>query len=337
MRIATFSETPYQGHRVTRYHGRGVTHADDTRLDSANMSTSTTNAQADIKDSILDTIGETPLVRLSRIGAGAAPQIVAKIEYFNSGRLDQGPRRDSPRRGGRARRPAATRRHDHRADLRQHRHRPGDRRPPEGLSRDRGDAGQDVQGEDRPPARVRRRGRGRADRRVAGLAAVLLPRRRPPDRGDPRRVPAQPVREPGQPGDALPDDRARAVAPVRRRDHALRVRRRHRRHDHRRGPVPQGAEPRRRGHRGRPRRLHLLQRRGAPVPRRGRRGGLLAVDVRPERGRPLRDRVRPRQLPHHAPARRRRGPARRRLAAVLPSTRRCRSRSGSTTRTRWSP
>ena len=28
----------------------------------------------------------------------------------------------------------------------------------------------------------------------ARLAAVLLPRRRPPDRGDPRRVPAQPVR-----------------------------------------------------------------------------------------------------------------------------------------------
>jgi cystathionine beta-synthase len=40
---------------------------------------------ADIKDSILDTVGETPLVRLSRIGAGLTPQIVAKIEYFNPG------------------------------------------------------------------------------------------------------------------------------------------------------------------------------------------------------------------------------------------------------------
>jgi cystathionine beta-synthase len=40
---------------------------------------------ADIKDSILDTVGETPLVRLSRIGAGLAPQIVAKVEYFNPG------------------------------------------------------------------------------------------------------------------------------------------------------------------------------------------------------------------------------------------------------------
>ena len=40
---------------------------------------------ADIKDSILDTVGETPLVRLSRIGAGLTPSIVAKIEYFNPG------------------------------------------------------------------------------------------------------------------------------------------------------------------------------------------------------------------------------------------------------------
>src|SRR3954468_15536842 len=47
------------------------------------MSTSATHA--DIKDSILDTVGETPLVRLSRIGAGLAPQIVAKLESFNPG------------------------------------------------------------------------------------------------------------------------------------------------------------------------------------------------------------------------------------------------------------
>jgi cystathionine beta-synthase len=39
----------------------------------------------DIKDSILDTVGETPLIRLARIGAGFTPQIVAKVEYFNPG------------------------------------------------------------------------------------------------------------------------------------------------------------------------------------------------------------------------------------------------------------
>jgi cystathionine beta-synthase len=46
---------------------------------------SVTERQADIKDSILDTIGNTPLVRLSRIGAGLVPQLVAKLEVFNPG------------------------------------------------------------------------------------------------------------------------------------------------------------------------------------------------------------------------------------------------------------
>src|SRR5205085_575635 len=38
-----------------------------------------------IKDSILDAIGNTPLVRLSRIGAGLRPQLVAKVESLNPG------------------------------------------------------------------------------------------------------------------------------------------------------------------------------------------------------------------------------------------------------------
>jgi len=41
--------------------------------------------QPQIADSILDTIGGTPLVRLSRIGAGLTPQLVAKLEVFNPG------------------------------------------------------------------------------------------------------------------------------------------------------------------------------------------------------------------------------------------------------------
>ena len=44
-----------------------------------------TVAGADIKASILDTIGETPLVRLSRLGEGVAPDLVAKVESFNPG------------------------------------------------------------------------------------------------------------------------------------------------------------------------------------------------------------------------------------------------------------
>jgi cystathionine beta-synthase len=45
----------------------------------------TTPATSVIKDSILETIGNTPMVRLSRIGAGLTPQLVAKVEYFNPG------------------------------------------------------------------------------------------------------------------------------------------------------------------------------------------------------------------------------------------------------------
>src|SRR5215216_6868127 len=42
-------------------------------------------ASADIKGSILETVGDTPLVRLSRIAAGMKPEVVAKVEYFNPG------------------------------------------------------------------------------------------------------------------------------------------------------------------------------------------------------------------------------------------------------------
>jgi cystathionine beta-synthase len=38
-----------------------------------------------IKGSILEAIGDTPLVRLSRIGAGLRPQVVAKVESLNPG------------------------------------------------------------------------------------------------------------------------------------------------------------------------------------------------------------------------------------------------------------
>ncbi len=46
---------------------------------------SRTVAGTQCKDSILDTIGDTPVVRLSRIGAGLRPAIVAKLESFNPG------------------------------------------------------------------------------------------------------------------------------------------------------------------------------------------------------------------------------------------------------------
>src|SRR5918998_1347386 len=39
----------------------------------------------EIKDSILDAVGDTPLVRLSRLGSGLTAQLVAKIEALNPG------------------------------------------------------------------------------------------------------------------------------------------------------------------------------------------------------------------------------------------------------------
>lgn len=39
----------------------------------------------DVRDTILDTIGHTPLVRLHKVTRGVAPDVLAKVEYFNPG------------------------------------------------------------------------------------------------------------------------------------------------------------------------------------------------------------------------------------------------------------
>src|SRR4051794_16593239 len=44
-----------------------------------------TGTKPDIRESILEAIGDTPLVRLGRIGAGLRPQLVAKVESLNPG------------------------------------------------------------------------------------------------------------------------------------------------------------------------------------------------------------------------------------------------------------
>ncbi|HET8673911.1 MAG TPA: cystathionine beta-synthase [Thermoleophilaceae bacterium] len=49
------------------------------------MSALTHITKPDIKDTILDAIGGTPLVRLGRLGAGLRPQLVAKVEALNPG------------------------------------------------------------------------------------------------------------------------------------------------------------------------------------------------------------------------------------------------------------
>jgi cystathionine beta-synthase len=49
------------------------------------MRATVTAPAVDIKGSILDAIGHTPLVRLSRLSAGLRPQLVAKVEALNPG------------------------------------------------------------------------------------------------------------------------------------------------------------------------------------------------------------------------------------------------------------
>ena len=68
---------------------------------------------------------------------------------------------------------------------------------------------------------------------AAGVARELLLGLEPPGRGDPRRVQARPVLEPGQPAGALRDDRAGALGADRRRARRDRLLRRDGRDDHR--------------------------------------------------------------------------------------------------------
>src|ERR687897_2341692 len=63
-------------------HPFGVRNTNSGYLDTMSTASSTV---ADIKDSILDAIGDTPLVRLSRLGNGLRPQLVAKVEALNPG------------------------------------------------------------------------------------------------------------------------------------------------------------------------------------------------------------------------------------------------------------
>ena len=76
---------------------------------------------------------------------------------------------------------------------------------------------------------------------AAGQPAKLLRRLRPAGHRDPRRLQAGPVLQPRRPGQPLRDHRPGDLARHRRPDHPLRDRRRHRRHHHRHRPLPQGS------------------------------------------------------------------------------------------------
>ena len=124
---------------------------------------------------------------------------------------------------------------------------------------------------------------------------------------------ARPVLQPEQPALPLRADRPGDLGADRRPDHPLRHRHGHRRHDQRRRALPQGAEPGRRRGRRRPGRLGLLGRHRPALPRRGRGRGLLARDLRPRHRRPDHRGLRRPLLRDDAPAGPRGGAARRRL------------------------
>ena len=195
-----------------------------------------------LHDSILDTIGDTPLVRLSRIGAGLRPRLVAKVESFNpggsikdrvavalieaaerDGRLKPGGTIVEPTSGNTGTGLAIA------ARLRGYR---VIAVMPDKMSREKIDL-----------------------LRAYGADVVLAPtdvppespqsyyrRGRPADRRDSRGLPAQPVLQPGQPAGPLRVDRPGDLGADRGPDHPSGRRRRHRRHDHRHRALPARAQ-----------------------------------------------------------------------------------------------
>ena len=121
-------------------------------------------------------------------------------------RLGQGSDRHPHDRGRGTPRSAPPRRHDRRADLGQHRPRPGDRRRDPRLPLHLRDAGQDERREDRAASRLRQRGRHHTDGRGTRVTGVLLLGGRQARERDPRCVPTEPVLQPGQPADPRGDD-----------------------------------------------------------------------------------------------------------------------------------
>ena len=271
--------------------------------------------RVEYSESLVDLVGNTPLVRLTNVTSGLAAAGARQGRVLQPGRLGEGPDRARHDRGGRevgrAASPAA----------------PSSSRPaatPASASRivaaQRGYKcvfvmpGQDERGEDRAAARVRRRGRRLPDRRRARAPRVLLLGLRPAGPRDPERVEAEPVRQPDQPArrtTSRPGPRSgsrprggsrtssRASAPAARSAAPAATSRS-------RSPsvVVVGADPEGSVYSGGT---------GPAVPRRGRRRGLLAGDVRPHGASTASRRQRRGLVQHDPPPRPRGGAARRRL------------------------
>ena len=223
-----------------------TTRADEPPDRAARLS----SAAMQYAESILDLVGDTPLVRLTRVTrdlgpADRQPLILAKLEMLNPGGSVKDriglPMIEAAERAG----PAQAGRHDHRADVGQHRPRPRDRRRAQGLSLHLRHGRQAVGREAGAAAGLRRRGRPVPDERRARIAGVVLLGRGPARPRHPGRVQAGPVLEHGEPGRPRADDRPRDLGPDRGPDHPLRGERRDRRDDLRGRPLPQASRTRR--------------------------------------------------------------------------------------------
>ena len=125
----------------------------------------------DVADSLVDLIGNTPMVRLDRTARDLECTLVAKLELFNPGGSSKDRIALAMIEARRARRAAPPGR-DHRgADEREHRRGPGHRGGPAWLQLHLRLPRQGGRREDRPPARLRRRGR-----RVPHVGRARAPR-----------------------------------------------------------------------------------------------------------------------------------------------------------------
>ena len=235
-------------------------------------------------ESVVDLIGNTPLVRLRAVTAGLSPTLLAKVEYVNPGgsvkdriavrMIHAAEESGELRPGGTIVEPTSGNTGIGLAIVAQQRGYHCVFVCPDKVSGDKIDT-----------------------LRAYGAEVVVCPTAVAPD--DPRSyysVSDRLTREipggwkpnqyanPNNPLVALRDDWPGDMGADRGPGHPLRRRRRYRRHDQWRRALPEGGVQRAgMRDRCRPGRLRVLRGHRAPVPRRGCRRGLLACDVRPER------------------------------------------------------
>ena len=197
----------------------------------------------DVRSGFIDSIGNTPLIRLRRASEATGCNILGKAEFMNPGRFGEGSRRPRHHRGRREARRAQARRHHRRGHRRQHRHRPHAGRQRARLPLGHRDAGDAEQGEEGLAAPVRRRpapGAGQAVSRSRQLRARTPAlagwRRSRTARSGPTSSTTWPTAR------ATRTHRAGDLGADRRPGRRVHLRRRHRRHAGRRGARAEAAQ-----------------------------------------------------------------------------------------------